>query len=29
MALTAKDFEGSADAIRHDVNELCGKYPIY
>jgi len=36
MALIAKwiflaitDFEGSADAIRAGVNELCAKYPIY
>lgn len=27
--LTAKDFENSADSIRQQVTELCGKYPIY
>ena len=25
----ARDFEGSADRIRSEVNELCGRFPIY
>ena len=29
MAMAARDFDGSADAIRSEVNELCGRYPIY
>ncbi len=29
IALTVKDFEGSADMIRAGVTELCSKYPIY
>ena len=27
--LAATDFDGSADAIRATVNDMCGKYPIY
>ena len=29
MARTAKDFEGSADQIRAEVNELCARFPLY
>ncbi|MBR4346791.1 MAG: serine hydroxymethyltransferase [Oscillospiraceae bacterium] len=29
MYLAAKDFEGSADAIRAGVTEICAKYPLY
>jgi len=29
LTLAAKDFEGSADRIRSEVNELCGRFPIY
>ena len=29
MARTAKDFEGSADQIRSEVNELCARFPLY
>lgn len=27
--LTAKDFEGNADAIRAGVNEICTQFPLY
>jgi len=27
--LTIMDFEGSADAVRAIVNEMCGKFPLY
>ena len=29
MALTAKDFEGSADAIRAEITDLCARFPLY
>ena len=29
FALTAKDYEGSADKVRAAVAELCKKYPLY
>jgi glycine hydroxymethyltransferase len=29
FALTAKDYEGSADKVRATVAELCKKYPLY
>jgi len=29
IGLCAKDFEGSADAIRAEVTKLCAKYPLY
>ena len=29
MALTAKDFEGSADAIRAKITDLCARFPLY
>ena len=29
IALTAKDFENSADYIRAEVTKLCEKYPLY
>ncbi|MBR6554584.1 MAG: serine hydroxymethyltransferase, partial [Clostridia bacterium] len=29
MALTAKDFEGSADAIRAEITNLCARFPLY
>ena len=29
IALAAKDYDASADAIRAGVNELCAKYPLY
>ncbi len=29
LALTAKDFEGSADYVRSVVHEICQKYPLY
>ncbi|MCD8078698.1 MAG: serine hydroxymethyltransferase [Lachnospiraceae bacterium] len=29
IALAAKDYENSADAIRAGVEELCAKYPLY
>jgi glycine hydroxymethyltransferase len=29
MGTVARDFEGSADAIRAEVNELCSRFPLY
>ena len=29
MALTAKDFDAKADAIRAEVAALCAKYPLF
>lgn len=29
LAMAAKDFEGNADTIRNEVNEICKKYPLY
>jgi hypothetical protein len=29
FALTAKDYENSAPAVRAAVAELCKKYPLY
>jgi len=29
MGMVAQDFEGSADAVRSQVNELCGRFPLY
>ena len=29
FALTAKDYENSADKVRATVAELCKKYPLY
>ena len=29
MVLTAKDFEGSADAIRAEITDLCARFPLY
>ncbi|MPN51601.1 Serine hydroxymethyltransferase [bioreactor metagenome] len=29
MALTARDFEGSAEQVRAEVNALCEAFPIY
>ncbi|MEG1918454.1 MAG: serine hydroxymethyltransferase [Oscillospiraceae bacterium] len=29
LAMTAKDFDGTADAVRAGVNALCARFPIY
>ncbi len=29
MALAAKDFENSADAIRTEITDLCARFPLY
>jgi len=29
IALTITDYEGKADFIRSEVNNLCDKYPLY
>ena len=29
IALTAKDFEGTADEVRATVADICKKYPLY
>jgi hypothetical protein len=29
LALTAKDYENSADTVREAVAEICKKYPLY
>ena len=29
MGMVAKDFDGTADEVRKEVNELCARFPIY
>lgn len=29
VALTARDFEGTADEVKAMVAEICGKFPLY
>ena len=29
VALTAKDFEGSADEVKATVASICEKFPLY
>jgi glycine hydroxymethyltransferase len=29
MGMTARDFEGTADQVRAEVNDLCARFPIY
>ncbi len=29
MGMVARDFEGTADQVRAEVNELCARFPIY
>jgi glycine hydroxymethyltransferase len=29
LGMTARDFEGTADAVRAEVAALCKKYPLY
>ena len=29
IAMTAKDFEGTADAVKAEVADICAKFPMY
>ena len=29
MGMVARDFEGTADQVRAEVNDLCARFPIY